>query len=452
MHKRKRKEGLAEMAEEFTKKKEVFEDYETSPVPEEKRYSWYSQGMVWAGIAFCLVAFAIGGQLAAAMDFKNFIWSLIIGALILLFFAAAFGVVGARTHLPSAYTSRFALGVNGAKIFGLIIAISDFGWFGYQCTYFGGSVVTIGQLFNANLGSPLLWAVIGGLAMMITAIIGFKGIKYLSDFGTPLLFLLVFIALGITLKHVPFSEIHAAAVANPISISLPAGITMVVGMMITTTSMLPDISRYCKRDRDAFIGALIGFSIAMPLIMFIGGLFYYAYGTADLNEVFITKCNLGVFAGITLVIATWTTNDNNLYSSCLGLSNALGEKNKIPRWGLTLIVGLISTACGVLGIVDHILGFLSLLGVFMPPIMAAVIADYYLYNRNSDAYDYSISSKLPGWRLIPCLSALFGIVVGILCNYTTVFAGILTVIPASIVAMLAAALFMVIANTITKKD
>lgn len=439
------------MADKLTKEKEVFEDYETSPVPEEKRYRWYSQGMVWAGIAFCLVAFAIGGQLAAAMDFKNFILSVIIGALILLFFASTFGIVGARTHLPSAFTSRFSLGVNGAKIFGLIICISDFGWFGYQCNYFGGSVVTIGKLFNLNLGTPMLWAIIGGLAMMVTAIIGFKGIKYLSDFGVPLLFLLVFIALGITLKNIPFSTIHATAVANPMTLTLPAGITMVVGTMITTTSMLPDISRYCKKDSDAFLGSLIGFFICMPIILFLGGLYYYAYGTADLNEIFIAKCNLGVFAGITLIIATWTTNDNNLYSSALGLSNAIGESVKIPRWLMTAIVGLISTACGVLGIVDHILGFLSLLGVCLPPVMAAVITDYYLYNKKTGLYSYEKAEKLPKWRLIPCLSALFGIGAGLLCNYTSVLAGLTAILPAAIVAMLAAFLFMVIVNAITKK-
>lgn len=33
--------------------------------------------------------------------------------------------------------------------------------------------------------------VIGGLLMMITAIVGYKGIKVLSQFGVPLLFLLV---------------------------------------------------------------------------------------------------------------------------------------------------------------------------------------------------------------------------------------------------------------------
>ena len=82
--------------------------------------------------------------------------------------------------------------------------------------------------------------------------------------------------------------------------------------------------------------------------------------------------------------------------------------------------------------------------------MAAVITDYYLYNKKTGLYSYEKAEKLPKWRLIPCLSALVGIGVDLLCNYTSVLAGLTAVLPAAIAAMLAAFLFMVIVNTITK--
>ena len=48
---------------------ETFNDYEFSPVPDEKKNTWKAQVFVWLGVGFCLTAFTLGGQIALGLGF-----------------------------------------------------------------------------------------------------------------------------------------------------------------------------------------------------------------------------------------------------------------------------------------------------------------------------------------------------------------------------------------------
>jgi cytosine permease len=387
-------------------------------------------------------------MLASAMNFWSFFAAVIIGSFILTIIGSLVGGIGAHTHLASAFNSRFTLGTGGAKIFGLIIAVSLFGWFGYQCSYFASSTISTLKMFNISGGNPTVWAVVGGLAMMITAVIGFKGIKWLSNIGVPLLFVLVAVAAIITAVKVDFSDLRAASAAAKGGMSISSAILTVVGSFIAGACTISDFSRFSKEPKDATYGCILGFMISFPIILLLGGFFYYAYSSFDLCDVFITYCGLGLFAAVVLIISTWTTNDNNLYSSVLGITNAIGDKLSIPRWLLTVIVGLISTLLGALGIMNYFTAFLSLLGVLIPPVAAVIIADYYIYNKKTGLYEFENVGKLKSFRINTCVSSLVGMAVGLICNYTTLLSGLCAIIPSCIVAMAAAILCLVIYNAI----
>ncbi len=447
---------MAKTADEI-KKSEVLEDYETSPVPEKARFRWFSQGMVWAGSAFCLAAFSVGGMLASSLNFTSFLVAVLVGAAILTVIGSLVGIVGAQTHLASAFSSRFAFGKNGAKIFGMIVALSLFGWFGFQCSYFASSTISTLKMFSISnfddslLANPSFWCIIGGLAMMITAVIGFKGIKWLSNIGVPLLFLLVFIAAVIAFGKTDAAALAAASEAARGGMSIPAAITVVVGSFIAGACTVPDFSRFSKQKSDAVFGSILGYMISFPIILLLGGFFFYAFQTSDLCDIFITFCGLGVFAAFVLIVSTWTTNDNNLYSSVLGITNAVGEYIRIPRWLLTVFVGLVSTALGALGIINYFTSFLNFLGVLVPPFAAALIADFYLYSK--EKYDYDQLNKVPSFRFDTFGAALFGIAVGLLCNYGNVsFLNTVTsVVPATLFAMIMAFLCLIVINLFAGK-
>ncbi len=430
----------------------IFEDYANRPVPEEKRFGWLSQGMFWIGVIFCLALFSIGGMLASGMNLTSFMIAVIVGDAILAVVGSLIGSIGARTHMASAFNSRFTLGVGGGKIFGIVLAMSLFGWFGYQCYYFASSLIATLRMFGFSSGlSPEVWTIVGGLFMIITAVVGFSGITMLANVGVPLLFLLILIATGIIAGQADLSVLQAASSQVQGGMSVSSGIVIVVGTNITGACIISDISRFSKKPEDAAVGCTLSYMITSPLLMLLGGFFYYMYGTSDLCEVFATHCGLGMFVPFVLVVSTWTTNNINLYSSVLGISNALDDYIRLPRWVLTLVVGIISTLLGALGIMEIFISFMNLLGVLIPPVAAVIIADYYLYNRNSGLYAYESVDRLEKFRGNTCLSAIVGILTGLLCNYANIgfLSALCSVIPASIVAMLASVIALVICNTVT---
>ena len=90
------------------------------------------------------------------------------------------------------------------------------------------------------------------------------------------------------------------------------------------------------------------------------------------------------------VVSTVKLNNLNLYSSSLGFStlvHALRMKRgvAVDRVRLTWWVGIASTLLSTLGILDHFIGFLVLLGVAIPPIAGIMLVDYYLLRRDREA-------------------------------------------------------------------
>lgn len=233
--------------------------------------------------------------------------------------------------------------------------------------------------------------------MMLTAIVGYKGIKMLSNIAVPLLFLLSIVAVGLTLKQVPFSEIVSS---GPVETAIPltVGVAAVVGNFAVGVTIVSDFTRYSKKPKDSVIGCLLGYFIGYLPILFLGALFTYAFQNWNIVEVMISKLGLGIIAAIVLILAQWTTNDNNLYSSVLGLSNAINGRFPYVRWKLTLIVGLVSTVVSAIGVQKYYMNFLTILTSTIPAVAGVIASDFFILNKKG--YDFGLirDNKLPNWK------------------------------------------------------
>ena len=190
------------------------------------------------------------------------------------------------------------------------------------------------------------------------------------------------IAVWKTSSMISFSDIwNAGPVSTPITI--PMGVAAVVGSFAVGVTMVGDFSRFSKSKRDCMIGVSIGHCWGYIPILMCGAFFNYAFHNWNIVEIMILSLGLGLFGALVLIIGQWTTNDNNLYTSVLGLMNTLDGISKVPRMRLTLIVGLISTAIAAVGLYKYFVTFLSLLGVFITPIGGILIADFYICNRKN---------------------------------------------------------------------
>ena len=439
----KRKEAV--QAEE----KVVLNDYEFSPVPDDKKNTWKDQVFVWLGVGFCLTAFTLGGQIALGLGFWPTVEAVLIGGVILTVVGCLVGTIGVKSGLSSTVSSRFTFGTYGAIVFGLINALCNFGWFGYQCTFFGNSVTSMFKMAAGIEVSLKACIVVGGLMMMITAIIGYKGIKTLSQFGVPLLFFLVIFGVVRTFMMVPPSEVFSAPPAAPISFA--SAITLMVGSFIVGVSIVQDFTRYSKTVKDSSIGIILGFTIGYPAVVICGAIFTCAFQTNDLTDVLINVLGFGYVAAFIIVVATWTTNDNNLYQSVLGLTNACHGIVKLPRWITTAICGIIATILGAIGMIDWLVPFLNILSVVVSPIAGAMLADFYLL-KNADNYRFELMDKIPKARADTSIGAIAGCLVGFCMNEPPVGFGVpfmvqfSTVVPTALVAMACSVVVVLIVN------
>ena len=108
-----------------------------------------------------------------------------------------------------------------------------------------------------------------------------------------------------------------------------------------------------------------------------------AHATGTNNVVDMMMATSGVIGVLIVVASTVKLNDINLYSSSLGLStmiNALFNR-KLNRDALVWGLGVVGTFLSVIGIINYFTGFLTLLGVAIPPVAGVMVIDYYILRR-----------------------------------------------------------------------
>ena len=212
---------------------------------------------------------------------------------------------------------------------------------------------------------------------------------------------------SLPLQSVPLYSIEGTA-------GLVLGIASVVGNNAVSVVIVSDFTRYSKTRKDAIRGCILGYFFGYVPILLMGAIFTYSFNNWNIVEVMLGELNLGIVAAIVLILAQWTTNDNNLYSSVLGVANVLaGTRIKYKRWLLTLIVGIISIAFSAIGLVDHYLSFLSILTATIPAMAGVVISDFFFLNKNGYEFELIEKKKLADWNWSGIISWFLAIFMGL---------------------------------------
>ena len=385
---------------------EVFEDYGTKPVPMEKTRNWFQMGIIIWGVAVCIPAFMIGGIIGGATKLGTAIGVILIGSLILTLISLATGNAGAKTRLSTGMTAKFAFGKYGNILMALMLFIGSFGWFGVQLEVFG-------QAIGAAVSLPR-WLIIigGGILMTLTAMYGFRAIEKLTVFVIPILLILLVATLVKAYAGVSLADVFAKTPAK----LMPFGIlvSIVAGGYAVGAVIQPDITRYSKGFGHASGAMVFGMMVGFPLVLIMAAFLSGAAGSAQFTTVML-KYNLGIwraFAIIVIIFATWTTNDNNLYSAALAF-NAIFPK--LHKYYLTIIGGALGTILALMGILSHLVNWIMILGVTIPPIGAVIAVDFLLFKGSS--YTYDTIDKLPSFRVLSYISWAAGTLVGFLTYY-----------------------------------
>ncbi|MGY3718298.1 cytosine permease [Sutcliffiella cohnii] len=407
-------------------------DFVSTPVPENARRPWWEITFVTSGFCLAVSGMFAGAALSTGMSLQNVIIAIVIGNLLLTLFGGLMGAIGAKTGVATSMLAKHTFGRSGSIIISLIFAVTLIGWFSVQAGFFGQTIhamlPNIGVITSAPVASA--W---GGALMILTAFIGYKGVRMLSNIAIPLLIILSLV--GIVLAVSGSGGWGGLASGVPQSISIMEGIVIVVGTFAVGAVVQPDISRFAKSPKDSWIAMTIGMLLANGFIVFAGAVTSLAMGTGDLPAAML-QLGLGIPAILILLAAQWTSNDSNLYSSSLSFANIF----KMKRSNIVIIVGVIGTIMGAIGIANYFVGFLSMLGVLIPPIAGVIIADYFVLNKEKYKFEENTVFKQVKWNSL--IAWLLGVAGGLFLTW-----GI-----SSLNGIVIAFIFQIILNRLAKKS
>jgi len=392
-------------------------DFEFDSVSASERRGFWSLFAIMMGFTFFSASMWVGVKMANGLSFGRFALAVLTGNLVLSAYCSLLAWQAAKTGLSIHLLARYSFGTRGSAIPSAVLAFTQIGWFGVGVAMFsipttvflrdlaclqgswlmsGGTVDVFGA---AALPSRCLYllTVVSGVLMTSSAYFGIRALKAVSAIAVPAIAVFggwsairalflddpAFIAANnpslagkavasgwqALTGHLPAVDAKTGVSA---AIGMGLAVSMGIGSFISGGSCTPDFARFAKNTRHAVVTTALAFFIGNSLMFFFGATAAMVYGKQDISEVLQLQ-GLLLPAIVVLGFNIWTTNDNALYTSGLGLSNITG----LPKRWLVLFNGILGTASAV-WLYDNFCGWLNMLNTVIPPCGAIVMADFFL--------------------------------------------------------------------------
>ena len=382
-------------------KKKIDVDYTSSPVDRAGRKGTLSMFMVMLGFTFFSASMWVGQQLAAGLDWWDFVWALLIGGLILAAYTGSLGFIGAESGLSLDMLARRSFGTKGSWLPSAMISFTQIGWFGVGLAMFAIPVAK--QILGLEVTPDhmpwqgYLLVAIAGILMTASAYFGIKSLTIISYIAVPLVAILGTTAMIMAVRQGEVGLIEQFAQGTK-TLGVIAGAGLVVGSFVSGGTATPNFTRFAKSAKVGLWTTVVAFFIGNSLMFLFGAVSSIYAGGNDIFDVMI-NLNLFYFALLVLGLNIWTTNDNALYSGGLGLSNITGLTKKT----MVIISGIIGTVAAV-WLYWNFCGWLNVLNCTLPPVGIILILHYFM-NRKAYA-EGTVPEKTVNWW------AIAGVVIG----------------------------------------
>lgn len=371
-------------------------DFENSSIPADHRNGFWTMFVIMMGFTFFSASMFTGGAMGIGLDLRSFIIALIAGNLFLGVYTGLLAYISSRTQLSIHLLSRYAFGTKGSFIPSAVLSFTQIGWFGVGVAMFAlPATAAILPLLSPESwlaqGDHLMWTLViaSGLLMTSSAYWGIRALRIVSFVAVPAIAVLGFYsaaqalwfdhpdAMGNAVNGLAYLKNHIPASGS--EITMVAAISMAIGSFISGGTCTPDFARYSKSTKIGVGTTVLAFFIGNSIMIGFGAIGAMVWNSADISEVLMLQGLLG--AGVLVLgLNIWTTNDNALYTSGLGLSNITG----LPKRYLVLANGLIGTLAAI-WLNNNFIGWLNILNTFIPPVGAILITDYLLLHKGEYA-------------------------------------------------------------------
>ena len=357
-----------------TLEKEVFQDeYESTPVPADKRKSLLSVSAVWAGFPMIITGAMTGATLVHGLGFGGGLVAMLIGNALLFVYVGLLSGLGAKTGFNFSLQASRTFGRTGYIVCSALLSTLVIGWFAVQTGLVGASMESA---FGLNAA---VVALVAGILFTLFTLLGIRALAIIGAISVPL-----FLVLGIYAAAQATSggaDVWGYEGDGSTSLALGVGVTLVFALFADSGTMTADFTRWAKTPRQAWIATSTAFPVGNLFAMIIGGIIAAATaGTGDLFGIIAGQGGIFPIIAIAfLVINLGSVCTHCLYNGAVGWSTIVGGKMRV----LTVILGAVGIVAAALGIWGFFIDWLNLLGVIVPPIGAIIIVDQLVVRRGA---------------------------------------------------------------------
>ncbi|MDU8007449.1 MAG: putative hydroxymethylpyrimidine transporter CytX, partial [Veillonella sp.] len=319
--------------------------------------------MIWFGAALSIAEIMTGTYLAP-LGLTQGLYAIILGHIIggILLFGA--GLIGGRLRQGSMNTTAFSFGPLGAKGFAFLNMLQLIGW-------------TSIMIYDAMLAlqelaplSPMIWTIAIGALVILWLFIGLHNTGYIQAIVSVLL-------LGLTLymgAHMISQWPSEGSLLSSGNMSFIAALELSIAMPL---SWLPLISDYTRESKNPFSASLTSATVytITSIVMYTLGLSAAIFGGGDSIITIMMNAGLGLAGLIVIIFSTVTTTFMDAYSA--GVSSTT-IYNSASSKGVAVIVTMVGTIAAILYPMDDITDFLYLIGSVFAPMIAILLADYFI--------------------------------------------------------------------------
>lgn len=354
--------------------------------------------MILLGIAVTPVLLS-SSSLGNQLSHTSLITVVAIGGLILTLLATITICVGEKARLPTYGIVKYAFGERGAVAINILMAISLFGWIAVTGNMFGHSVHDLFAQHGVELPIPL-WVALGCIIFIASTAFGFAVLGKIAQIAVPVI--------ALVLCYILYVATHgqAPALDGVQQMSIGVAVSTVVGTIIVLVATLPDFGSFVHNRKHALIAAGMTFLVAYPLLYWAGAT---PSALSGQNSLLGAMAIFGAIlpAALLLIFACITGNAGNMFQGSLVVSTLLPN---IPKWQITLGLGVLAAIVGSMDILTWFIPFLLFLGIATPPVAGIYIADFFLYRQNG--YDEKVLSREPQIKLQTFAAWLLGSAIG----------------------------------------
>ena len=341
----------------------------------ERYTSVFENGLIWFGAAVS-IAEIVTGTYFAPLGFSKGLLAILLGHLIgcvMLFLA---GLIGGKMRKSAMETAKMSFGSKGALLFCVLNIIQLLGWTAIMI--YDGALAVNGIFAAGNW----VWCIIIGVLIIVWIMIGIENLGRVNTVAMGALFVLTII-----LSFVIFGKGGVDSAAGE-GMSFGAAVELSVAMPLSWLPLISDYTREAKKPAAATAASTIIYGIVSCWMYIIGMGAAIFTGESDIAQIMV-KAGMGIAGLLIIVFSTVTTTFLDAYSA--GVSSETLSPKINSKW-FAVAVTVLGTIGAILVPLADITEFLYFIGSVFAPMIAILIADFFILKQNSEKSPVNIKN------------------------------------------------------------